>query len=326
MRLGADPDQLERLAGHHDLCAAHLARVRTRLRAVDRGAWTGPAAARWWAQLDTTVIPGLVTGGTSCAAAARHLRAAAREQRGASLAVPRPVERRSGERWAARFGPVGAEVVVVLVPGVGTDLDDRPRLLDDAGRVWESLVAHAGSTASMGEDAPAGVAVVAWLGYDPPDHVVAGVDPSAAAAGAQQLAMDVGRLRAEGARRIAVVGHSYGALVATRASALGMGVDELVLLGAPGLGVPSVEDLRLPRGGRVWSAAARGDPISLVARAGLVHGPDPSRLALSLPTSASGHGSYLSDPTLLDAMAVAVLVPDRRGQAPTAGTVGASAP
>ena len=325
MRLGADPDQLERLAGQHEVCAAHLARVRTRLRRADRGAWRGPGAARWWSHVDDRLVPDLVAAGNLCSAAARHLRSQAREQRRASLADPRLLERRDGTAWIARLGPVDAELAVVIVPGVGTDLGDRARLLEDAGRVWEWLTAHAAS-APPGQGGVPDVAVVAWLGYRPPANLLAGLDASAAHDGAPALAAAVAALREQGARRVAVVGHSYGAVVASRAAALGMGADDLVLLGAPGLGVPAVDHLALPPGGRVWAAAARGDPIPLLGRVRLVHGPDPAEVALALPTSLPGHGAYLSDEVLLDALAAALLGRGGREGWPAAGTFHGSAP
>jgi pimeloyl-ACP methyl ester carboxylesterase len=102
---------------------------------------------------------------------------------------------------------------------------------------------------------------------------------------------------------VVVVGHSYGGVVAARASAAGMGADELVLLGAPGLGVTDPSQLRLRAGAELWSAAARGDAISVLARIGVVHGPDPVAHARALPTSTWGHGAYLEDPELLAALA-----------------------
>ena len=71
---------------------------------------------------------------------------------------------------------------------------------------------------------------------------------------------------------------------------------------------PTAPDpLRLAPGADLWAAAARFDPISLLARSGLVHGPDPTDVALALPTSLDGHSSYLADPVLLAALAEVVL-------------------
>ncbi len=201
-----------------------------------------------------------------------------------------------------RLGPSDAAVTVVLVPGVGTDLDDRRALRSEADRV-RATVAAVHDRDVGGQD----VAVVSWLGYDPPDHFLGGLHAGAAATGAPRLVDDVARLRAAGADRVVVVGHSYGALVAARAGALGLAADELVLIGAPGLGVEGVDEIHLRDDGRVWVAAAAGDLVALLARTGMLHGPDPVGIAPRLPTSLRGHGGYLEDPVLLAALgAIAV--------------------
>jgi pimeloyl-ACP methyl ester carboxylesterase len=305
VRLGAEPDDLERLAATYDACAAHLAMVRTRLRGTARGSWSGPAAERWWGELERSVLPVLVAAGRASAAAAARLRAAANEQRLASLAAPAHSDgqlARTGD-WIGWCGPQDADLVMVLVPGAGTDLGDIDVLRRRSERLWEVTVARAGSAGVMGRSAAHRIAVVAWLGYDPPDGVLAAVDPRPAREGADALAAQVASLRGSGAQRVVVVGHSYGGLVASLAAAGGMDADEVVLLGSPGLGVDDRAQLDLPPGADLWAAAAEGDPVGAIARAGVVHGPDPVGIALSLPTSRTGHGSYFTDPVLLGALA-----------------------
>lgn len=253
----------------------------------------------------------MVLAAARSADAARTLRAAATAQREASLADPRRstirIDPAGDGQWVGRFGSRNADVIVVLVPGVGTDLGDRPSLTEDAERVWSRVTARAGAATSLGADAAQRIAVVSWLGYDPPDHVLAGVDGRPAGRGADRLAGDLADLRRRGATRIVAVGHSYGALVVAGAARRGAGLDELVVLGAPGVGVSAIEDLALRDGVDLWVARARRDPIVGVARIGFLHGADPERLGRSLPTSLPGHGSYLSDPELLDALAHVVL-------------------
>jgi pimeloyl-ACP methyl ester carboxylesterase len=111
-----------------------------------------------------------------------------------------------------------------------------------------------------------------------------------------------------GARRVVVVGHSYGALVAGRALAGGLAADGVVLLGAPGVGPAG----GLPRGAAAVTARNDGDPIALVLPvARVLYGPDPMAVLGRLPTSRRGHGAYWSDPVLLDA--VGALVPIHAG-------------
>jgi pimeloyl-ACP methyl ester carboxylesterase len=201
---------------------------------------------------------------------------------------------RDGGRLVQRVGRADAEVVVVLVPGVGTDRTDRARLVADAERVWRAAVDHV--------DDAAAVAVVSWLGYDPPDRVVQAVDAAPADEGAGLLARELRRLRRRGARRVAVVGHSYGGVVAGRAAGPG-GADVVVQLGAPGVGEPGGVDVLAAAGVRLVAVRAVGDPIGVVAgRAPGLYGEDPVGAVPGLPTSRSGHSAYLRDPVLLDAL------------------------
>lgn len=230
------------------------------------------------------------------------------EQRRASLGEPgrhvRRVDPRGDGRAVVVVGDrASAPVLVVLVPGVGTDLSDLPRLERDAGRLWSELAVGAIGN-GLGQEH---VAVAAWLGYDPPDHLLGGLRSAPAHDGARVLTRDLADWRRQGVHRAVVVGHSYGALVAARAAAGGASPDELVMLGAPGLGVADVGSLRLGAGADVWAAVAERDPIAWLARAGLVHGPDPGGLARRLPTRATGHGDYLDDPVLLEALTDVVL-------------------
>lgn len=211
-------------------------------------------------------------------------------------------------RWVGWLGPADATIVVVLVPGVGTDLADRDSLELDARRVREHLQLVA-ARLRTGET----VAVVAWLGYDPPDDLLAGLRRRPAAEGAAHLVVDVERWHGVGTRRVVAVGHSYGALVVARAASSGMRADEVVLLGAPGLGADGGELERGVGSPGLWSASSVADPIALLARVGIIHGEDPSGRARPLPTSVDGHGSYLADPVLLDALAAVALGDDRGG-------------
>lgn len=291
--------------------AAALRRAAETAAGLDRVHWRGPAAAR-----SRTAARALSTRSVTQAGALERFAGAlvdqASEQRRASLGEP--------GRHLLRVDPAGdgravvvvgdrasAPVLVVLVPGVGTDLADLPRLERDAARLWSELAVGATGD-GVGQEQ---VAVAAWLGYDPPDHLLGGLRSAPADHGGRALRRDLAEWRRQGVDRVVVVGHSYGALVAARAAAGGASPDELVMLGAPGLGVADLGSLRLDAGADVWAAVAERDPIASVARAGLVHGPDPAGLARPLPTRATGHSDYLDDPVLLDALTDVVLQADR---------------
>jgi pimeloyl-ACP methyl ester carboxylesterase len=321
VRSGCDPGELDAVAARCRALAGRVRDCRRRAEQLRAARWSGPVAVRRRVELAELSVR---LGGAAVMMdhLGRRLERHAAEQRRASLGAPAASVLRAraagvgdGER-VVRVGAPEAAVVVVLVPGVGTDPGDRDALDAAARRVWEALAVRA-ERDGLGQDA---VAVVSWLGYDPPDHLIAGLSRSPAALGGRRLAADVAGWRRDGAERIVVVGHSYGALVAARASASGMRADELVVLGAPGLGVADRSSLRLAPGAELWAAAARTDVIGLLARLGVVHGPDPTVVASPLPAAGPGHGSYLQDPGLLEALADLALHDPR-----PAGTVAAPA-
>lgn len=210
-----------------------------------------------------------------------------------------------GGRFVHRVGDERATTVVVLVPGVGTDLGDAGSLEDAARTVHGALAPSVGS-----------LAVVSWLGYDPPDTVPSAIDLRPANEGAALLVAEVARLRRRdrpgGPAEVVLVGHSYGAVVVSRAVALGAGAHTAVLLGPPGIGVGNPQRVLGRPGVRVLSATARDDPIAAVpALTGGRYGADPRRLVEQLPTSLPGHGDYLRDPVVLAGLADVVGEPVR---------------
>jgi len=201
------------------------------------------------------------------------------------------------------FGDLeSARHVAVVVPGAGSDLDRFWQV-----RGWARDLAGEAQAVAPG----AGIATVAWLGYDPPDGVDA-VSASAARAGSGDLARFVEALDLGGTRHVTVIGHSYGSLVAGMAAAGGLDADEVVFVGSPGTGLDDAGDARLRTGGRVWAALARGDPIAYAVDPGdflsegfwtedLWYGTDPASDefgAIEFATSgASGHSDYFDTGT-----------------------------
>ncbi len=301
-RLGSDPGALEAVAVQFEsaarfLRAGPLARPSPAAHAMER--WTGRDAGALLARL------GEVTSACRRVAVelegrADVLRRAARTQRQASsggrsvrVRVDLPA---GGGRIVQRVGPMAAPIVVVIVPGVGTDPADRERLADTATRMWDHMAGHV--------DRSDDVAVVSWLGYDPPDVVPGALDVRAADDGAAALVGEVRSLRAGGAERVIVVGHSYGGVVAGRALLAGMDADAVVYMGAPGLGAPGVLEAAAERGVELRAVRAPADPIGVVAGAAPgLYGPDGVGAVPSLPHTGRGHSAYLSDAVLLDAVA-----------------------
>ncbi|MBX7266120.1 hypothetical protein KIF24_08865 [Micromonospora sp. Llam7] len=207
-----------------------------------------------------------------------------------------------------------ADRIAVLVPGVGTRLSDFDRGLDGIAHRAPARQARDLHAALSDAEPHARVAVLAWLGYDPPDGITAAASPASARHGALVLGRQLRMLAARRpTARVTLVGHSYGALVAGLAAGdAPPQVTDLVSLGGIGIGVDHAD--RLGRV-RVWAAEASNDWIRRVPQVrlpGLGHGirpGEPSFGARWLPVAATtGHDGYLlpGEPTLA-AIATVVL-------------------
>ena len=194
-----------------------------------------------------------------------------------------------------------ADRVVVLVPGVDTTLANFTTGLGGVVRRAPAWQAARLAAAAAALDPARPVAVIAWLGYDPPEGIgLAAVREDRAAAGAAALTRftaDLAAARPD--RSIAVVGHSYGSTVAALAAPrLPAQVTDLVALGSPGFGgAGTVRDLGTAA--RVWAGVAPNDwtrRVPGVRILGLGHGrkpTDPSFGALPLPAAdVDGHDGY----------------------------------
>jgi uncharacterized protein YukE len=151
-------------------------------------------------------------------------------------------------RVAVAVGDVDrAAHVAVVVPGFTTTVE---RDLTGADRVSADLADQSSRAATLVGD-HRDVAVVSWLGYDIPqtaDTVRSGhsvVLRASAEAGAGGLATFLRGLPSD--QHVTLVGHSYGSTTAGLAVARGdTGVDDLVVLGSPGLGADTSTELGLP--------------------------------------------------------------------------------
>ena len=211
----------------------------------------------------------------------------------------------------------GARRVAVLVPGADTVLADFDRGLGGVPRRAPGRQARALYDVLGKRDAHA--AVIAWLGYDPPEGVGPAVATEGRArAGAAALVAFVRDLRRQRPGvSVTLIGHSYGAVVVGLAARRLPEVTDVVALGAPGLGADHAADLG---GARVWSALARTDWIRRIPQVrllGLGLGRRPSSPgfgATALPTDGvTGHDFYLTTGSVtLRAVADVILsgVPD----------------
>jgi hypothetical protein len=211
-----------------------------------------------------------------------------------------------------------ARRVAVIVPGVDNRLDnfDRaPGLRQRRSPSWQARQLYDRARA-LEPDVP--VAVIAWLGYDPP----AGVDIDAiredrAAAGAVELIRFLAGLRQTNPHtRITVVGHSYGSVVTGLAAhGLPAQVGDIVAVGSPGMGVPTAADLHTRA--RVWAGSSLTDwtrdtpGLRLLGAGHDTHPADQGFGALPLPVDGVlGHDGYFV-PGTASLTAIAEILLDR---------------
>ncbi|GIF72342.1 hypothetical protein Asi02nite_18600 [Asanoa siamensis] len=205
-----------------------------------------------------------------------------------------------------------ADRIAVIVPGVDNTLANFTTGLGGVPRRAPATQARSLAAAA---DPAVRTAVVAWLGYDPPEGV--GLEAARevrARAGARDLALFARWLadRRPDAR-ITLIGHSYGAVVVGLAApSLPPQVTALIALGAPGMGADDVADLRT--GARVYAALAPTDWVRRIPQVRLLglglgtRPADSSFGATALPTTGvEGHDFYLSPGTASLAAVAAVV-------------------
>ncbi|MDP9792189.1 pimeloyl-ACP methyl ester carboxylesterase [Catenuloplanes nepalensis] len=284
----------------------HPSRVRPRMAATIAGTLAGCATPHECARR----IDRLYTVGTA------SMRAAGQPYASWAGRTFLGFDPRGDGQAAEVFGDLAtAERITIVVPGVATTLDTFTRGLGNVARRAPAVQARAVHEAALAHDPHARVAVIAWLGYDPPDGVgVSAAREEVARSGARALTQLLSGL---GAARpgvpVTLVGHSYGAIVAGLAVRAGApAVTDLVALGAPGIGAAKATDFP---GVRVWAARADADWIARVPAGSLFgfgHGTPPAAAsfgALPLPTAPSTvHDAYLTaeSPTLPAVAALAL--------------------
>ena len=141
------------------------------------------------------------------------------------------------------------------------------------------------------------VAVIVWVGYRTPWGFLESFSRTLAERGAIDLAR-LTRILPHSAH-VTLVGHSYGAVVCGLALPSAR-VDDCVVLGSPGMGTSSREDLCFA--GNLWAALGPSDWIRYFPRVKigrLGHGPSPVRAqhgAVVFDTGAiRGHCGYFAD-------------------------------
>ncbi|GAA0610852.1 alpha/beta hydrolase [Streptomyces crystallinus] len=199
--------------------------------------------------------------------------------------------------------PDTAKHTAVFVPGTSHQLDSAVGDIDRAGDLQRAAGRWNGTNGT--ED----VAVVSWLDYNAPElntDSVGSADLSPGIASDHRAKEGAGRLRefTHGLRaahqgdqptHLTVLGHSYGSTTVGAADVRGggLGANDVVVLGSPGLTVQRAGQLHIdPR--HLWVGAASDDLVSnLLSGASLGADPKDSGFgAQRMYVDTSGHSGY----------------------------------
>ncbi|MER5947733.1 alpha/beta hydrolase [Streptomyces sp. NPDC001904] len=165
-----------------------------------------------------------------------------------------------GRAIIAMGNPDTADHTGILVPGTNTDMEGVPGQLSRIDKLQNSAERQ-----SHGES----VAMITWLGYDAPEASATDFDSVGGTGRAEDAAPDLRQFVAgthashDGSpSHTTVLGHSYGSTVvgAAAAGSNGLGADDVVVVGSPGMTVDEASDLQMDPE-HVWVGGAEDDPI-----------------------------------------------------------------
>lgn len=165
-----------------------------------------------------------------------------------------------GRAIIAMGNPDTAAHTGILVPGTNTTMESVPGQLERIGKLQGAA-----------EDRSDGgsVAMITWLGYDAPEASTTDFNSVGGTGRAEDAAPDLRQFVAgthashDGSpSHTTVLGHSYGSTVvgAAAAGGSGLGADDVVVVGSPGMTVDEAEDLQMDPE-HVWVGGAEDDPI-----------------------------------------------------------------
>ena len=203
-----------------------------------------------------------------------------------------------------------AKRIAIVIPGAGNTLTN-----------FDSVKGPGGGSHAVYQEAEmlgggSQLAVIGWLGYDPPAadsiHVTT---EGHADAGAHDLETFLTQLKQVTDAPVSLLCHSYGSVVCG-AAAKDVSVTDIAVFGSPGMGVGSVSDL--DTSARVWAGRGATDGISNVpyVRVDLLgvdlgFGDDPTDPAFGariFDAGQGGHSDYLrlGDPALKNLTLIAL--------------------
>lgn len=163
----------------------------------------------------------------------------------------------NGRAIVAFGNPDTSKNVSAYVPGLGTKLD---------ASFADGTVKRAFDTAKDAQIINSSSSSIVWLGYDAPQSadVMTEGDAEKGAPAYNSFMSGISATNQNSDPHITAIGHSYGSLtVGTAAQEPGgiPGADDIILVGSPGVGANSADDLGVGKG-HVWVGAAENDPVS----------------------------------------------------------------
>lgn len=166
-----------------------------------------------------------------------------------------------GRAIIAMGNPDTAAHTGILVPGTNTDMTGVPGQLERIDRLHS-----AAEQQSKGES----VAMITWLGYDAPEASMTDFNSVGGTGRAEDAAPDLRQFVAgthashDGSPgHTTVIGHSYGSTVvgAAASGGNGLGADDVVAVGSPGMTVDRASDLQMDPE-HVWIGTAQDDSVA----------------------------------------------------------------
>ncbi|MER6016017.1 alpha/beta hydrolase [Streptomyces bluensis] len=198
-----------------------------------------------------------------------------------------------GRAIIAMGNPDTAAHTGILVPGTNTTMEGVPGQLERIDKLQ-----NAADKQADGES----VAMVTWLGYDAPEAKLTDFNSVAGTGRAEDAAPDLRQFVAgtqashDGSpSHTTVIGHSYGSTVvgAAASGGDGLGADDVVAVGSPGMTVDEASDLQMDPE-HVWIGTAEDDSV-VKETSGLTLGPDPGKKSFggnNIEVDTHGHSGY----------------------------------
>lgn len=163
----------------------------------------------------------------------------------------------NGRAIVSYGNPDASRHVAAYVPGLGTKLD---------GEFVDDTMKRAQDTALGAKEVDPSSAAIIWLGYDAPQHadVMSKGDAQRGAPAYNEFMAGLSATNANEDPHVTAIGHSYGSLtVGTAAKESGgiPGVDDVILLGSPGVDAQKATELGVGKD-HVFVGAADNDPVT----------------------------------------------------------------